>query len=48
MALDKAGGALGIVTALVAFYVGTAELLSDRANSWFVLPLGAIPKGRID
>lgn len=48
VALDKAGGALGIVTALVAFYVGTAEMLADRANSWFVLPLGQIPKGRID
>lgn len=46
--LDKAGGAFGIITAFIAFYVGTAELLSDRANSWFVLPLGAIPKGRTD
>ena len=48
VALDKAGGALGIVTALVAFYIGLAELLNDRAHSWFVLPLGPMPKGRID
>ncbi|KAM5537504.1 hypothetical protein V8D89_008831 [Ganoderma adspersum] len=48
VALTKAGGSLGIVTALIAFYVGTAELLSDRANSWFVLPLGPMPKGRVD
>ncbi|KAI1783730.1 FUN34 transmembrane protein [Ganoderma leucocontextum] len=48
VALDKAGGALGIVTALVAFYIGLAEMLDERATSWFVLPLGAIPKGRTD
>ena len=48
VALTKAGGSLGIVTALIAFYVGTAELLSDRAHSWFVLPLGPMPKGRTD
>ncbi|PIL27887.1 transporter [Ganoderma sinense ZZ0214-1] len=48
VALTKAGGSLGIVTAFVAFYVGTAELLSDRSSSWFVLPLGPIPKGRVD
>ncbi|KAH9920554.1 FUN34 transmembrane protein [Epithele typhae] len=46
--LIKAGGSMGIVTALIAFYVGTAELLSDPVNSWFALPLGPIPKGRID
>ncbi len=48
LALEKAGGALGIVTALVAFYVGLAELQADSVNSWFVLPLGQIPKGRVD
>ena len=47
-ALTTAGGAFGIATALVAFYVGTAELLNDPVNSWFMLPLGPIPKGRID
>nr|VWO97494.1 Transcriptional repressor rco-1 [Ganoderma boninense] len=48
VALTKGGGALGIITAMIAFYVGLAELLSDRSSSWFVLPLGQIPKGRID
>ncbi|KAI0762238.1 GPR1/FUN34/yaaH family-domain-containing protein [Fomes fomentarius] len=48
LALEKAGGALGIITALVAFYVGLAELQADPVNSWFVLPLGPIPKGRVD
>ena len=48
VALAKAGGAFGIVTALVAFYVGTAEMLADPAQSWFRLPLGQIPKGRVD
>ncbi|KAI0641213.1 FUN34 transmembrane protein [Trametes maxima] len=42
--LDKAGGGFGIITAMVAFYVGTAEMLSDRRTSWFVLPLGPIPQ----
>nr|VWO97496.1 Protein-tyrosine-phosphatase (EC [Ganoderma boninense] len=48
VALTKGGGALGIITAMIAFYVGLAELLSDRSSSWFVLPLGQIPKGRVD
>ena len=47
-ALTTAGGAFGIATALVAFYVGTAEMLADPAQSWFRLPLGQIPKGRVD
>ncbi|OJT15595.1 Glyoxylate pathway regulator [Trametes pubescens] len=41
--LDKAGGAFGIITALVAFYVGTAQMLADTRTSYFVLPLGQIP-----
>ncbi|KAI0070006.1 hypothetical protein K474DRAFT_1687599 [Panus rudis PR-1116 ss-1] len=44
--VTKAGGAMGIVTALVAYYVGLAELLT-RDDSWFTLPLGQIPK-RLD
>ena len=48
MTITKAGGGFGIVTAMIAFYVGTAEMLDDRRNSWFVLPLGQIPKRRID
>lgn len=45
-ASNKAGGALGVVTALIAYYVGLAELLV-RDESWLTLPLGAMPK-RID
>ncbi|KAI0638769.1 FUN34 transmembrane protein [Trametes polyzona] len=45
--LDKAGGAFGIITAMIAFYVGTAEMLSDPRSSWFVLPLGQIPQREI-
>jgi len=36
--LGTAGGAFGIITALVAYYVGTAELLGP--DDLFVLPLG--------
>ncbi|KAI0736035.1 GPR1/FUN34/yaaH family-domain-containing protein [Earliella scabrosa] len=46
--LQKAGGSLGIVTALIAFYIALAEMLNDPVNSWFSLPLGPIPKGRVD
>ncbi|KZT68470.1 hypothetical protein DAEQUDRAFT_766285 [Daedalea quercina L-15889] len=42
----KAGGALGIITAFIAFYVGTAQLLV-RDESWFTLPVGDIPQ-RVD
>jgi len=44
--INKAGGALGIVTALIAYYVGLAELLI-RDESWITLPLGTISK-RVD
>lgn len=46
VAVGKAGGALGIVTAFIAFYVGTAQLLIPE-ESLFVLPLGNIPR-RLD
>jgi uncharacterized protein len=36
--LGTAGGALGIITALIAYYVGTAELLGP--DDLFTLPLG--------
>ncbi len=45
-AVNKAGGGFGVVTALIAYYVGLAELLV-RDESWLVLPLGVIAK-RID
>jgi len=40
---NTAGGALGIVTAFVAYYCAVSELLI-REESYFMLPLGAIPK----
>jgi len=36
--LGKAGGALGIVTALIAYYCGLAELLTE--DDLFTIPLG--------
>ena len=44
--IGHAGGALGVVTALIAYYVGLAELLV-RDESWITLPLGTIAK-RVD
>lgn len=43
--LNTAGGAFGIVAALIAFYIGTAELLGPE--DLFMLPLGRFkPRGR--
>lgn len=39
----KAGGALGIITAFVAYYVGAAQLLAGN-DIWFTLPVGSIPQ----
>ncbi|KAN0134682.1 FUN34 transmembrane protein [Lactarius tabidus] len=36
--LGKAGGAVGIITALVAYYIGLAEMLTE--DDLFTLPLG--------
>jgi succinate-acetate transporter protein len=41
--LAKAGGALGIVTAFIAYYCAVSELLV-KEESFFTLPLGQIPK----
>jgi uncharacterized protein len=38
--LGKAGGGLGIVTAFIAYYIGTAELLV--AQKVVNLPLGTL------
>jgi len=43
----KAGGILGCITAMVAFYTGSAGLYSPDA-SYFVLPVGDLPKRRMD
>ncbi|TFK65958.1 hypothetical protein BDN72DRAFT_173357 [Pluteus cervinus] len=39
--LTKAGGGVGVVTAIVAYYIGISELLSAEASPVFTLPLGA-------
>lgn len=44
--ITKAGGAFGIITAFIAYYTGLGEILRPD-DSWFTLPLGAIPK-RLD
>lgn len=36
--IGKAGGAFGIITALVAYYCGLAELLTE--DDLFTIPLG--------
>lgn len=41
--VTKAGGALGIITAFVAYYCAVSELLV-KEDSYFSLPLGDIPK----
>ncbi|KAF8760842.1 GPR1/FUN34/yaaH family [Rhizoctonia solani] len=43
----KAGGILGCITAMIAFYTGSAGLYSPDA-SYFVLPVGDLPKRRDD
>lgn len=39
--IGKAGGAVGIVTALVAYYCGLSELLTE--DDAFTIPLGKYP-----
>ncbi|KAI0684166.1 GPR1/FUN34/yaaH family-domain-containing protein [Cytidiella melzeri] len=41
--INKAGGGFGVLTALIAYYVGLAEMLI-RDESWFGLPLGVMPR----
>jgi len=45
--LQKAGGIVGIITALLAYYNGLSLLLAAEEQPIFRLPLGVIPK-RID
>lgn len=40
-AVTKAGGALGIVTAFIAYYCGLAEMLTSE--DMFVIPIGRFP-----
>lgn len=47
VAVTKAGGGFGILTALIAYYCGLSELLV-KGESWFGLPLGVIKQARVD
>jgi uncharacterized protein len=38
--LAKAGGALGIITALIAYYIGLSELLAAEKAAVVALPIG--------
>jgi len=40
VALAKAGGAIGVITAFIAYYIGVSELMSAEASPAFRLPLG--------
>jgi succinate-acetate transporter protein len=44
--IKHAGGAFGIITALIAYYCAMAELLRPD-DSWFTLPLGQVRR-RVD
>jgi hypothetical protein len=39
--LDKAGGAVGILTAFIAYYIAVSELLEAESKPIMVLPRGA-------
>ena len=45
VSVNRAGGGFGILTAWIAYYVGLSDLLV-KGESWFTLPLGAIPQER--
>jgi len=45
--IAKAGGAMGILTAAIAYYAGTAQLLTEE-NSLFTLPVGSLRRRRLD
>jgi hypothetical protein len=44
--IQKAGGYVGIITALIAYYCGLAEMLTP--NDIFQLPTGKYNTGRTD
>ncbi|KAG1814666.1 Gpr1 family protein [Suillus subaureus] len=45
--VSKAGGAFGILTAMIAYYCALSELLV-KGESWFTLPLGTIKQAHMD
>jgi len=40
VSIAKAGGAIGTITAFIAYYIGVSELLSAEVSAVFRLPLG--------
>jgi len=38
--LTNAGGAVGIITAMIAYYIGVSEILEAETNPIMVLPRG--------
>lgn len=42
--VTKAGGALGAITAMIAYYIGLSELLSAEAMAVTRLPIGLFAK----
>jgi succinate-acetate transporter protein len=40
--LTKAGGVVGIITAMIAYYIGVSEMLDAEANPIVVLPRGVL------
>jgi len=40
--VTKAGGAIGIITGLIAYYIGVAELMNAEKSALFRLPLGIL------
>jgi len=43
--IGKAGGAVGVITALVAYYCGLAELLTE--DDLFTIPIGKYPSKQV-
>lgn len=44
VAVTKAGGAVGAITAFIAYYIGLSELLAAEAAAVVRLPIGVFPK----
>ena len=47
LTIHRVGGGVGIATAAAAFYAGAAQLLT-KDIFWFTLPVGSIPRRRLD
>ena len=43
LAVNKAGGAFGILTALIAYYAGASQLFNKR-DTFFSLPVGRVQR----